>query len=313
MSEEIQLKKVIITGPTGAVGVAVINELVEQGAEVVAVCRCDSKRISSIPQNKQVKIVECNLEEIEKLPELVEGRNYDAFFHFAWDGTYGETREDLYLQSSNIVYSLKAVEVANVLGCKVYIGAGSQAEFGNVEGVISSDTPCNPTTGYGIAKLSACMMTRNLCEKYGIRHEWCRIISLFGPYDGAYTMVMSGIIKMLKGEHAAYTKGEQNWDYIYSKDAARAFYLVAKCGKHGAVYCLGSGHSRKLKEYIFAIRDAINPKIEIGIGEIEYYQNQVMNLQVDISNLIEDTDFHIHYSFEKGIQETIEWAKENFL
>lgn len=311
MNDVIKIKRAIVTGPTGAVGVAVINELVKNDIEVIAICRRNSKRISSIPLNNLVRIVECNLNELEILPKMIGDAQYDAFFHLAWDGTYGDLREDLYLQNNNVRYTLDAVKAAAKLHCKVFVGAGSQAEYGHVESIISPRTPCNPTTGYGIAKLSACMMSRNLCKKYGIRHEWCRIISLFGPYDGAYTMIMSGINKMLNGEHASYTKGEQNWDYIYSKDAAKAFYLSAEFGKDGAVYCLGSGKTRKLKEYILAIRDIIDPAIEIGIGELEYYDNQVMNLQVDISDLVRDTGFQIRYSFEEGIRETIEWAKEN--
>ena len=51
------MKKVIITGPTGAVGISLINELVESGYDITAVCRRNSKRISSIPKNNKVKIL----------------------------------------------------------------------------------------------------------------------------------------------------------------------------------------------------------------------------------------------------------------
>ena len=126
-------------------------------------------------------------------------------------------------------------------------------------------------------------------------------------------MVMSGIIKMLKGERPQYTKGEQIWDYIYSKDAAKAFRLVAQKGKDGAIYCLGTGQTRTLREFILSIRDAIDPGLEIGIGEIDYYPNQVMHLEADISNLMEDTGFSPQYTFEEGIRETIEWVEANLL
>ena len=94
-------------------------------------------------------------------------------------------------------------------------------------------------------------------------------------------------------------------------DAARAFRLVAERGKDGSIYCLGSGKSRKLKDYIKSMRDLVDPKLEIGIGEIDYYPGQVMKLDVDISNLTEDTGFKTKYSFEDGIKETIKWIKNN--
>lgn len=304
------MKKALITGPTGAVGVSLIHELIENGIQVTAVCRPNSSRRGAIPDHKLVEVVECGLDALNSLSERL-SHDYDVFYHLAWDGTYGETRQDLYLQTKNIIYTLDAVYLAASLGCRVFVGAGSQSEFGHVEGILHPDLPCNPDNGYGIAKLDAGRVSRLACKKLGIRHVWCRIVSLYGPYDGMYTMVMSGIRKLLKGERPQYTKGEQIWDYIYNKDAARAFRLAAEKGKDGAVYCLGTGQTRTLKEFIYAIRDAIDPCLEIGIGEMEYYPNQVMHLEADISNLTEDTGFYPKYTFEKGIRETIEWVKQN--
>ena len=303
------MKKAIITGPTGAVGVSLIYELIANDIAVTVVCRPNSKRLGSIPKHDLVNIVECDVSNLLSLIESLP-HDYDAFYHFAWDGTYGDSRQDLKRQANNILYTLDAVNLASNIGCKVFIGAGSQSEFGHVEGVLHPYMPCNPDNGYGIAKLDAGRMSRLECKKLGLRHEWCRIVSLYGPYDGVYTMVMSGIIKMLKGERPQYTKGEQIWDYIYSKDAARAFRLVAEKGKDGAIYCFGTGKTRKLRDFILAIRDAINPNLEIGLGEIDYYPNQVMHLEADIENLTEDTGFIPKYTFEEGIKETIEWAKK---
>lgn len=310
MSEN-KIKVAVVTGCTGAVGTALIEELVANEIQVYAVCRPNSVRNGAVPVHPLVKMVFCSLEELEQLPKQIT-MPCDAFYHFAWNGTYGESREDLRIQLKNADYMLTAVEVAKKLGCQVFIGAGSQAECGRVEGKITEHTPCFPTTGYGIAKLSACLMSRARCKQLGIRHEWCRIISMYGPNDKEYTMIMSGIRKMLQGEHAAYTKGEQIWDYIYNKDAARAFRLVAEKGRDGAVYCLGSGQPRMLRDYIYAIRDAINPALEIGIGELDYYPNQVMHLEADLSNLREDTGFTLQYSFEQGIRETVDWVKKRY-
>lgn len=302
------MKKAIITGPTGAVGISLIHELISNGIAVTAVCRRNSKRLDSIPTDPLVEIVECNVDELMSLSEKLP-HDFATFYHFAWDGTYGDTRQDMMRQAKNILYTLNAVHLAKNLGCEVFIGAGSQSEFGHVEGVLRPDMPCNPDNGYGIAKLDAGRMSRLECQKLGIRHEWCRILSLYGPYDGMHTMVMSGIDKMLRGERPQYTKGDQIWDYIYSKDAARAFRLVAQMGRDGAVYCLGTGKPRKLRDYILAIRDAVDPNLEIGLGELDYYPNQVMHLEADISDLTKDTGFVPRYSFEEGIRETVEWMR----
>lgn len=304
-----RLKKAIITGPTGAVGVSLIQELVDHGIQVTAVCRPASNRLAAIPRHPLVEVAECGVDTLDRLPGRL-SHDYDAFYHFAWDGTYGNSRQDMRRQALNAVYTVDAVHAAAALGCSVFVGAGSQSEFGHVEGVLHPDMPCDPDNGYGIAKLAAGRLSRLACQQLGLRHIWCRIVSLYGPYDGTHTMVRSTIRKLLAGERPRCTKGDQVWDYIYSKDAARAFRLAAERGKNGAGYCLGTGQTRLLRDYIYAIRDAVDPRLEVGIGEMNYYPNQVMHLEADIANLTADTGFVPRYSFEEGIRETVRWERE---
>lgn len=304
------MRKVILTGGTGMLGLALIQLFIQKKIEVLVIVRPDSKRRNALPVSDYVTVIECDLSNLlsikEQLPDT-----YDAFFHFAWDGTFGEARNDMYLQNRNVKAVLDAVELAKAAGCTVFLGAGSQAEYGRVDGIkLGPDTPTKPETGYGIGKLCAGQMSRILCQQMGMKHIWVRILSTYGPHDGLHTMVMSGIIKMLNQERPQYTKGEQMWDYLYCEDAARAFYLAAERGMDGSVYCIGSGQVRPLAEYITVIRDAINPGIEIGFGEIPYYDKQVMYLCADIANLQRDTGFQPEVSFEEGIRRTVQWYKE---
>ena len=122
-------------------------------------------------------------------------------------------------------------------------------------------------------------------------------------------MIMSSISKMLQGNKMKYTKAEQVWDYLYVDDAALGLYLSAQKGKNNSVYVLGSGVAKPLSEYINAIRNNINPNIEINFGDIPYSVNQVMYLCGDISDLTKDTEFLPRISFEEGIRKTIDWYK----
>ena len=300
------MKKVIVTGATGMIGASMIQQMLADGIQVTAVCRPNSKKRKNLMNHNLLDIFECDINDLSKLSEQLP-HDYDTFYHFAWDGTYGASRDDVMLQEANVKNTLIAVETAHDLGCSGFVGAGSQAEFGYVNGELSDDIPKNPITGYGIAKLTAGKLSALLCEQYGIRQSWGRIVSTYGPGDNSYTMVMSSIIGMLKGERLSFTKGDQIWDYVYGGDCSKAFYLIGKSGKHGKAYTIGSGQSRPLRDYIMDIRDVINPKLEIGIGEREYYPNQVMHLTADIHELTEDTGFVPSVDFKEGIRKTIEW------
>lgn len=305
-----EIKRAVITGPTGAIGTALCRELAKSGIHVFAVCRPGSNRMGAIPHHENITVVSCDAAELHRLEELIPG-GADAFFHFAWAHTIGAGRNDMPAQIQNIQYTIDAVRAAAALGCKVFLGAGSQAEYGRVEGVLKPETPCFPENGYGMAKLCAGQMSRTEAARLGIDHIWMRVLSVYGPGDGEKTMISSVICQLLDGQEPVLTEGIQQWDYLYSDDAARAFYLAAKHGVNGKVYPLGSGKALPLKTYIRQLRDTIDPVLPLGFGRIPYGPLQVMYLQADISELSEDTDFIPCTEFADGIRKTIDWHKRN--
>lgn len=303
------LKKVVISGATGSIGMALISHFIKNNIEVMVLYRGNSLRANNIPDHPLVRKEICSLAEMSDFV-LHSGEKYDAFYYFAWDGTFGNVRNDMYLQNQNIKYTLDAVYLAKRLGCNTFIGAGSQAEYGRVEGKLTPETPAFPENGYGIAKLCAGKMSRILCEQLGMGHIWTRILSVYGPMDNETSLTMSTIVKLMKGEETHFTKGEQVWDFLYSEDAANAFHLLGEKGISGKTYCLGSGNTILLRDAIMEIFDQINPNSKMGIGDIPYPQNQVMFLCADIESLTKDTGFVPMVSFKDGIRKTIKWYKE---
>lgn len=310
------INRVVITGATGAIGMALVGKCIKTGAEAVLLVNPNSRRLDRIPKDPHITVIKCGLDDLAgadaaslELEEISEGKYADVMFHLAWGGTFGDARNDKPLQDKNEQYALDAVRLAARLGCSVFVGAGSQAEYGRVEGALTSDTPCDPENEYGRAKLRASVSTRELCHELGIRQIWPRILSIYGPYDGEKTMVMSLISQLLAGKKPSLTKGEQVWDYLYADDAAEAMMLLAEKGMSGGIYPIGSGDPRPLREYIEMIRDTIDPSLPLGFGEFPYSDKQVMYLCADISKLREDTGFVPKVSFEEGIRRTIEYVR----
>lgn len=326
------MKRIAITGATGAIGLALIDKCIEQGTEVYVFVRRDSGRIERIPEHPLVHKIYCALDEMKDFDTAETGsgsiREFrlsdandedkvynipepDVFYHFAWMKAFGaEARDDLKTQIKNVEYAIDSVELAKRLGCKRYIGAGSQAEYGRKNEPLRDDTPCDPENGYGMAKLAAGQMTRLQCEKLGMEHIWTRVLSVYGPGDGEGTLVMSVIKDALEGKDPECTKAEQIWDYLYSKDAGEAFYALGERGVSGKTYVVGSGKSRPLREYIDEICRACmesgdSRPVRPIYGAKPYGAKQVMHLEADISELVEDTGCRPQTSFNTGIRETI--------
>ena len=301
------IQSAVVTGPTGAVGTALCRHMLRQGIKVYGTVRPDSKRTGQLPEG--MRVIACDLEDMSQLPERMSEVPVDAFFHLAWSHTTGEGRNDTDAQMSNICHTIEAVRAAKKLGCKVFVGAGSQAEYGRFEGKLKPDTPAFPENGYGIAKLCAGQLSRLECEKLDMDHIWVRILSVYGPRDGMGSMISSTIRKLLTSETPALTQCEQKWDYLYSDDAAEALWLCALRGRSGAVYPLGSGRAAPLRYYVDALRDAVDPGLKLNYGAVPYSSKQVMHLEADLTALRQDTGFEPATSFEEGIKKTIEWVR----
>lgn len=299
------MKRVILTGATGGIGTALLDNFIHKGIEVLVLVREGSDRNGKIKKHPLIKVKNCSLENLKDLKNDTD-KEYDVFYHFAWSGTFGNARNDMYLQNKNVEYTLDAVSAAKEFGCKTFIGAGSQAEYGRYEGVLTADTPVFPENGYGIAKLCAGQMSREYAHQLGLKHIWVRILSIYGPNDGTQTMVMSTIEKLKNGRLAEFTKGEQLWDYLYSGDAAEAFRLLGEKGQDGKVYVLGSGQTKPLYEYINIIAEQLNGKDLINIGAIPYAEKQVMHLCADISELKNDVGWEPKTEFKNGIKKVLE-------
>jgi nucleoside-diphosphate-sugar epimerase len=296
------MKKVVITGPTGCIGVALSKLLLSQGCEVYAVCRPNSPNIQLLPKDPSLYVMESDIKDYSRLDSSL-GAGFDAFFHLAWSGTFGSDRNDGQRQLDNVRYTLNAVKLAKDLGCRMFVGAGSQAEYGHFDRPADDTLVPKPYTFYGAAKLSAGEMGRVYASQLGIAHTWVRIFSIYGPGDDKNTLVQFLIREMLAGRSPALTAGEQTWDYLYSDDAALALYAIAQFGKDGAVYNLGSGEQRPLGEYIAKIRDIVSPGLKLKLGERPYGQDQIMFLSADIGKLTQDTGFVPRTGFEKGIKQ----------
>ncbi len=295
-----KMKKVVVTGATSMVGVALIEECIRNEVYVLALVRKKSRKINRLPVSKFVSFSECDLEEMNQY--VVKQNDYDVFYHFGWSNTDKEGRSDVRKQYENIEYCLNAMELAEKLGCKKFVGAGSQAEYGiHLERKTNPQSALNPQDAYGVAKAAAGKLCSIEATRRNIDFSWVRIFSLFGKYELPETLIQTMIPRMLKDERCALTEGTQNWDYLYSADAGEAFYLVGERAVGNNFYCLGSGHAQPLKQYVEIMKDVLNSKSELGFGDIPYIGKKSNGMCADILALQNDVGWSPKTSFAEGI------------
>lgn len=294
---------VCITGATSMIGLALTKECISNGIDVIAIVR-NSVKANLLPESSRLKIVFSDISEYDSID--TENLWADVFYHLAWAGTSRQERLDNVAQASNIQYTLKAVELANKIGCKKFIGAGSQAEYGFIQGKIDVSASLNPLTSYGIAKMASGMMSGDMCNSLGIVHIWPRIFSVYGPTDNDSTLISQVVDKALMNEDIVLSYGDRLWDYLYESDIGRILYLIGQIIESNKCYNVAYGRSQTLGEYVKQIifETGSSSEMFFEINDSQY------GLNVDTLDLFEDIDFHPSVSFKDGIRKIIATRKK---
>ncbi len=303
------MKKALITGANGFVGSSLVQELLKNNIEVIAIIH---KNRSNIPEN--VHIVECNLMDISKLPELVADRDIDVFYHMAWAGVSGELRSDIQTQLNNIKYTIDCINVSKKLNIKKVVCAGSIMENESLfvtsnHRYIPGEVYVNGSGIYGSCKYAAHSLGISAAAKAGVDLVWTKITNTYGVGEHSKRFINTTLRKIINNEPLKFTAGTQNYDFVYVDDVARAFRLIGENGKSFGCYVIGGGDPKPLKEYILEIKNTLAPDRDFVFGYIPFTGANLPLEEYDVSLTEYETGFKAQISFSEGIKRTMEWIK----
>ena len=303
--------KAVITGATGFIGTALCREMLQNGHEVVAVIRPGSKKRGKLdfPEALEggIQVIEIALDSLPNLPDLV--GKADVFYHLAWNGSAGAAREDFNIQHSNIGYMADAIRAAVKCGCRKFVGAGSQAEYGVVHGMAKEEkTVPRPFMMYGAAKLAAYQMGQVLARQLGIRLVWPRIYSVYGVGENPGTLVDYVIESLKKGEAPELSPCENMWNFMYITDCVRALRMLGEREELEGIYHVASEDTRFLKGFVEEIRDVVASGGRLGLGARTSDPERTFWLEPDVGKL-ERIGFREDFSFRDGINEKLKTGK----
>mgnify|MGYP002509689483 CR=1 FL=1 len=298
------MKKAIVTGATGFIGSWLVQELLENVYSVTVVVRDRTRLLSDFERSCEV---------IEKDISAITSKDIgscDIFFHLAWSGVVSDKKNSLDIQLENIRGSMNVLESASEAGCGVFIATGTVAEYALCDDVMDMTERQTPNDFYGAAKVSTHYFMEVRARQLRQPFIWSVVPSTFGERRSDSNIVTYTIKALLAGEKPSYGDLNQMWDFLYVKDVVKALRLIGEKGIPDKVYGIGSGEYKTLRDYITRIRDVINPNLTLGIGENVKQNEKSFSSCVNNYDLKKDTGFQPEYSFEDGIQRTIQYFRK---
>ena len=251
------MKKAIIAGATGLVGMAVARHFSSLGIEVLCLGR-QPLSTEDIPRHFGVgsMYLRMEMENIASLAERVDLLAWSpgpecVFFNFAWRGREKLTDGSFGDQVNNVVHAADAVRSARQLGCMKFVNAGTLAET-FVEQFLAGKR-CDPfqsaQADYALAKLASRDMCRMVAYLEKIDYVHTRLSIPLAPDLSRGTYVATTLNKIAEGKSYDAPTDNQLCDIVFIDDVVRAYYLIGLSGRNKADYFIGSSRPATLGQY----------------------------------------------------------------
>ncbi len=289
--------RAVITGANSFIGRNLIKGLSNIGYECIAVVR--NRENINLDKDSYSQIIELNMEDYSHIGSMV--KDIDLLINLAWLGTRGEDRMNSDLQRRSYKYTMDAIRSFKNRRCSIVMTAGSQAEYGIVEGCIKETSIHKPNTEYGKFKLKLFNEAKDFCRGNDLKLIEPRFFSLYGPGDFKGTMIIDIMKKMLKNETCSLTEGVQMWDFLYINDAVEGIISLLKNDVESGAYNFASGDVRQLKDYIIEMKEVLGSKSRLDFGAIPYPKTGMVSIVADISKLL-GTGWYPKTSFGQGVK-----------
>jgi len=270
--------RILVTGGAGYIGSVVVEELLNDGCEVVVYDNLTKGHRHSIPSN--VRFVEADLLETERLAEALRENEIEAVIHMAADSLVGESmaKPEKY-HRTNVLGGLSLLDAMKETSVRRLVFSSTAAVYGAPEKQpIEESDPTNPTNPYGETKLAFEQALRRYEPSHGIRYASLRYFNAAGATErcGECHDPETHLIPLLLqtamgrrsqvdiyGDDYPTRDGTCVRDYIHVVDLARAHILALEIlEERSAIYNLGCGGAG------YTVREVIDVAAQVTGREI---------------------------------------------
>ena len=308
--------KILITGGLGFVGSHLAEKLCKN--HQVIILTKNSSKIENVKNfiNK-IKIEKVNVTNFSKLKKSIELHKPDVIFHLAGETSHSKSFDnpisDLDVNTKSTIMILEIIRTLN-LKCRFILGSTLLVVGKPLKLPVTEKTPCNPTTIYGINRLTSEHYCKIYNTVYGLDTVIFRITNSFGPREQVIpnkNAVNFLIFKASKKEEISiFNNGKFFRDLIYISDVISGIYTIMKKGKSGNLYWISSGRKTWFNNLGTLLEKTTNVKVK-------YVKTPTYTKKVDVGNFVVSNSklrslgWKPKISLQKGICKTLKFLESH--
>ena len=315
--------KVLVTGGAGFIATNFMYYMVNKYPEYDFV-NLDAltyagnyNNIKDLEGKPNYKFVKGDITDREFIDKLFEEEKFDWVVNFAAESHVDNSSKNpgIFL-TTNILGTQVLMDASRKYGIKRYHQVSTDEVYGDLpldrpDLLFTEETPIHTSSPYSSSKAGADLLVGAYYRTYGLPITISRCSNNYGPYQFPEKLIPVVISKALNDEPIpVYGKGENVRDWIHVIDHNIGVDLILHKGKVGEVYNLGGHSERTNLDVVKTILKQLG-KPESLITYVTDRPGHDLRYAIDSTKAEKELGWDRTYTFEKGIEETVNWYLNN--
>lgn len=314
------MRNLLVTGGAGFIGSNFVHYMLDKYPSYKIVnldlltYAGNIHNLDDIKDNPQHVFVQGNITNRELVSHLIDEFKINTIVNFAAESHVDRSilHPEVFVET-NVQGTLALLHVAKMKNVAKYLQVSTDEVYGTLgaEGFFTETSPLSPNSPYSASKASADMMVRAYYETYGLNVNITRCSNNYGPYQFPEKLIPLMTTNGMDGKQLPiYGDGKNIRDWLHVYDHCQAIDLVLHQGKKGEVYNVGGHNERTNNEIVHLIVE------KLGLGEeaIKYVADRLghdKRYAIDPTKIETELGWQPKYTFDTGIEETVDWYLNN--
>jgi len=329
------MKNILITGGAGFIGSHLVKFFVKNYPKY-NIINLDNltyasnlnnlREVENKPNYKFIKQDICNY---QKIVEILKKHKIDSIINFAAESHVDKSIEDPFsFAKTNVLGTLSLLQACknywkNKLGNKLFYHISTDEVYGSLgeRGLFTENSPYEPHSPYSASKASSDHFVRAFYDTYKLPIVISNCSNNFGPGQYPEKLIPLFINNIINNKCIPiYGDGKNIRDWLYVDDHILAIDLIFHKSKIGKSYNIGGNNEINNNEIANILISKLDEKLNRKKGEsiklIKYVNDRLghdRRYAIDSSKIENELGWSPKYTFEIGINKTIDWYLSNLL
>jgi len=306
-----ETRRAIVTGGAGFIGSHVLDALIAESWEGVAIDDLSSGSARRVPDQASLEVLD--ITDRDALDRTVDAVRPAVIFHLAAQASVIRSVADPARDCEvNVLGTLRVLEAATRHGAQVIFTSTGGALYGDGAPIpTTEDFMPAPLSPYGASKWAAEAYVGTWREANGLPNAVCRLGNVYGPRQNPHGE--AGVVaifshRLWRGEAPTlFGFGEPTRDYVHVHDVARA--LLACVGTAGT-FNVSTGVETSVAQLFQGLQDAAGTSLDPVLAPLR--TGELERSCIDPSRAAAELRWHAEVDLQEGLRQTYRALIEEF-